>query len=406
MPLTSLSDWLDEQTQPNIIWFVKRLSGNDTLANNTHQAGPYIPKAFLFKVLSALNRSDLFNPKVSLKSYIDSHIDVREAIATWYNNKVNNNGTRNETRLTGFGGSASALLDPENTGAVAIFAFYLDETRQATKCHIWVCEDETEGDLVEDRIGPVEPGKYVIWPLAQQQAFASSFHTTCRLQPNQIPRAWLQTFPTGLDILLKAIELRSLNNLTVDQRLIKRRECEYQIFQSVEEAVELPRIQQGFQTINEFITHANSILQRRKARAGRSLELHVRQILIEEQFRDNTDFAYQASTEPRKAVDFLFPSVQAYKDRNFPAEKLRMLAVKTTCKDRWRQILNEADRIEHKHLLTVQEGVSENQFQEMVNAKVQLVVPKSLLTKYPPSIRQNLQTLESFIGDIRAMNLP
>lgn len=80
-----------------------------------------------------------------------------------------------------------------------------------------------------------------------------------------------------------------------------------------------------------------------------------------------------------------------------------MLAVKTTCKDRWRQILNEAARVGSKHLLTLQEGVSENQFREMNEAKVKLVVPEGLAMSYPASIRSNLQTLESFIGDIRLL---
>ena len=50
MALADLADWMDEFTGPGIIWYVKRLSGNDTLANQTHQAGPYIPKAFLFSI--------------------------------------------------------------------------------------------------------------------------------------------------------------------------------------------------------------------------------------------------------------------------------------------------------------------------------------------------------------------
>lgn len=60
-----------------------------------------------------------------------------------------------------------------------------------------------------------------------------------------------------------------------------------------------------------------------------------------------------------------------------------MLAVKTTMKDRWRQILNEANRVEHKHLLTLQDGISETQFKEMVEAKVTLVVPKTIIEKSP-----------------------
>lgn len=80
-----------------------------------------------------------------------------------------------------------------------------------------------------------------------------------------------------------------------------------------------------------------------------------------------------------------------------------MLAVKTTCKDRWRQILTEADRITTKHLLTLQEGVSEKQFQEMVGEGVQLVVPEPLKTSFPPSVQEHLQTLESFIADVRLL---
>ncbi len=80
-----------------------------------------------------------------------------------------------------------------------------------------------------------------------------------------------------------------------------------------------------------------------------------------------------------------------------------MLAVKTTCKDRWRQILNEAERIPVKHLFTLQEGVSENQFIEMTEAGVRLVVPKALHKSYADPIRPHLQEFESFLGDVRLL---
>jgi hypothetical protein len=84
----------------------------------------------------------------------------------------------------------------------------------------------------------------------------------------------------------------------------------------------------------------------------------------------------------------------------FSSDKLVMLAVKTTCKDRWRQILNEADRVTTKHLLTVQEGVSEGQFREISNAGVKLVVPKKLQEKHPASVRSELTSLETFLSQI------
>ena len=82
-----------------------------------------------------------------------------------------------------------------------------------------------------------------------------------------------------------------------------------------------------------------------------------------------------------------------------------MLAVKTTYRDRWRQILNEADRIMTKHLLTLQEGVSVCQFQEMKDSGVRLVVPAGLKASYPADIRPELVTLENFIGDVRLLGL-
>jgi hypothetical protein len=80
-----------------------------------------------------------------------------------------------------------------------------------------------------------------------------------------------------------------------------------------------------------------------------------------------------------------------------------MLAVKTTCKDRWRQILNEASRIPRKHLLTLQEGVSEGQYAEMLEAQVVLVVPSPLHDKYPRSVRSQLLTVQDFVDRVRGL---
>ena len=82
-----------------------------------------------------------------------------------------------------------------------------------------------------------------------------------------------------------------------------------------------------------------------------------------------------------------------------------MLAVKTTCRDRWRQILNEAGRIRTKHLLTVQQGVSETQFREMKESGVQLVVPSRLHYQHPPALRPELMSLEAFIADVRGLGI-
>jgi hypothetical protein len=400
---------MDETTRSDCVWYIKRLSGNDTLANGTHQAGPYIPKDFLFTLFPSLNQPEAENPDVWFELIIDSHTDRRRVRAVWYNNRLRG-GTRNETRITQLGG-ATLLLDPESTGALTVFAFFLDENHEAESCHVWVCRMETEEDLVEERVGPVEPGKWTVWePGVYQKGILTGSEDagcngSCWLSPEQIPEAWLRVFPSGEEIIRKTLELRPLPAMMPDRRLLRRRDCEYELFKSVEEAIELPNISNGFSSIDEFIARAQTILQRRKSRAGRSLELHLKEIFVEEGLQENRDFSHGAESEPGKKPDFIFPSYTVYRNTSYPDNNLRMLAVKTTCKDRWRQILNEADRISIKHLFTLQEGVSENQFHEMTNSNVRLVVPEPLVGKYPATVQPHLQTLESFIGDIRLLTV-
>ncbi|MBH0238933.1 type II restriction endonuclease [Methylobrevis albus] len=407
MALSDLTDWLGEFCAPGIALCVKRLSGNDTLANGTHQAGPYIPKEFLFRIFPTINRTDEKNPVYWFELAVDSHLDVRKVRAVYYNSKRfegKANG-RDETRLTNFGGGASALLDAESTGALSIFAFPLNDNGAAIGCHVWVCRNEVEEDTAEERFGPVEPGRFIMWSPEQPGLFPpfAAGPAKCWLDPGDIPPTWVAKFPTGAEIVRKAVELRAEHGMPPDKRLLRRRECEFEIFRSVEAAVEFPAIHAGFTNLDDFISRAQTVLQRRKARSGRSLELHTREILIEEQFREGTDFQHGPQSEPGKRPDFLFPSQAAYRDPTFPAARLRMLATKTTCRDRWRQVINEADRIPVKHLLTLQEGVSEAQFHEMTQAKVQLVVPEPLMAKYPASIRTDIMTLESFLGDLRLL---
>ena len=407
MAVSDFTDWLGVFCAPGIALFVKRLSGNDTLANGAHQAGPYIPKDFLFPIFPIINRTDEKNPDHRFELTVDSHMDAREVRVIYYNSKRREgkpNG-RDETRLTNFGGGASALLDPESTGALAVFAFPLDENGSATSCHVWVCRHQTEEDIAEERFGPIEPGRFLMWSPEQPGLFLpyAAGRASCWLEPAEIPPAWLAQFPTGAEIVRKTVELRPDHGTVPDKRLLRRRDCEFEIFRSVEEAIELPAIHAGFTTLDDFISRAQTVLQRRKARSGRSLELHTREILIEERFREGSDFQHGPQSEPGKRPDFLFPSQAAYRDPNFPAARLRMLATKTTCRDRWRQVINEADRIPVKHLLTLQEGVSEAQFREMTQANVQLVVPEPLIEKFPARIREDLQTLESFMGDLRLL---
>ena len=408
MAIEDLADWIAQQSAPSRIWFVKRLSANDTQNTGGHQAGPYIPKDLLFRALPSLNKPDAENPRITFDAFIDSHVGHahQPVTAIWYNNKLRG-GTRNEARITNWGGSSSPLLDPDSTGALAVFSFFADGRTESEGLRIWICDHAIEEELFEDRMGvPIQPGESVIWqPTGPQQpglfAVSRVAVASCRLKPSDMPPAWLTRFPTGREIVDKSIELRPASSATIDELLIKRRDCEFEIFLSIEEAIELDRVKKGYDSIGEFIGHAQSIVQRRKSRAGNSLEFQTHALLREDGFIEGQNFSHKAESEAGKIPDFLFPSGAAYKDGQFPAERLRLLAAKTTARDRWRQVIDEADRIPIKHLLTLQEGVSVKQFAQMEAVGLRLVVPAPLMNAYPEEIRGKLISLETFIGEVR-----
>ena len=147
-----------------------------------------------------------------------------------------------------------------------------------------------------------------------------------------------------------------------------------------------------------FVKLVQSTLQRRKSRAGSALENHLEQI-----FTDNSvTYTRQGITEGRLKPDFIFPGIRMYHDERFSSDRLTMLASKTTCKDRWRQIRNEAARIPNKHLITLEPRISENQTREMQGENVQLVVPKSLFPTYTDAQQRWLMALADFISLVSA----
>ncbi len=388
-----LSIFLNSVRGNEWVWLAKRLSGNDTQLTGGHQAGPYIPKQFILRLFPGLKGTEL-NPRANLPVSIASHETPETAVKViWYNNKLQGTGTRDECRLTNWGGNDSPLLDPENTGALCLFAFYKPKSENdAEFCKVWLCKDAHQEDVLESEIGEVSPGSYIIRNSEQLNTAKES----CALEPAEIPAAWQTNLPTGEELIKKCIDLRpNFRALPPDDRLIRRRDCEYEMFLSLERTLVLPKIKNGFTTVDEFIALANSVGNSRKSRSGKSLELHAMHIFREEGL---THFTHNEITEGKKRPDFIFPSIDAYHDRQFDDAKLAMLGVKTTCKDRWRQIINEADRIPVKHLLTLQQGVSETQFQEMKDHGIVLVVPKKLHDSFPAKIRPELMDFAKFIN--------
>lgn len=107
-------------------------------------------------------------------------------------------------------------------------------------------------------------------------------------------------------------------------------------------------------------------------------------------------------TGNRAKPEFVFPGISHYHNPEFPSTHLTMLGVKSTCKDRWRQVLSEARRVEKKHLFTLEPGISENQTNEMTENRLTLVLPKSLHDSYKPAQKTGLMELCDFISLARS----
>lgn len=403
--MQQLISWIDQHLYSmSCDWYIKRLSRNDTLANTTHQAGPYIPKSFMFHVLPDLHNEAILNPRVVLRTSIGGQTQ-RDVTAIWYNNKLFGQ-TRNEVRLTNFGGQESILLHPDSTGSIAIFAFYGDVGDGQYGCDIWVSQSREEEDYIQEVFGAIEPNTRHAVTLLRDGS-SGDFRLLarplegCVLRADEIDEHWHEQFPSSTHILHLVLRRRPFRQNHIDELLMNRRECEYVLFQSIEEVIVKRRLERHFTTVHDFVAYAQTVLQRRKARSGRSLELHVHQLLQECGLQEDVHFSYNKVTEQNKTPDFVFPSARDYNDRTYPAHLLRMLAVKTTVKDRWRQILHEADRIPMKHLLTLQEGVSDNQWLEMKEAGVVLVVPRPIQKFYPVHMRNDIVSLEEFVRLVR-----
>ena len=212
----------------------------------------------------------------------------------------------------------------------------------------------------------------------------------------------------------KTVEFSDLARLTLpevraeddpDIALVAWLSHEEALFRRLERRIVTTRLEKGFvdekrsTDVDGFIRFSLSVQNRRKSRMGQSLEHHLEAI-----FRTH-EIAYVrgAVTENGQRPDFLFPSEEAYRSAPDTGDAcLTMLGAKSTCKDRWRQVLAEASKIPRKHLVTLEPGISEPQTIQMENSDLQLVVPQSIQETYTDNQRAWLWNLNDFIRGVEA----
>ncbi|MHB0967051.1 MAG: type II restriction endonuclease [Bellilinea sp.] len=182
-----------------------------------------------------------------------------------------------------------------------------------------------------------------------------------------------------------------------DDTLITWLDYEEKLFRAMEKIIVQEKLNKGFDSVDDFIDYSLSTQNRRKSRMGYALQNHLSFLFTQH----NLKYETEKSTEGKNKPDFLFPGKSEYMDSSFDENLLVMLGAKSSCKERWRQILTEANRIKVKHLCTLEQAISKDQTDEMVTHHVQLVLPAQFHSTYSEIQQNNIWSVNQFINFVK-----
>lgn len=185
-------------------------------------------------------------------------------------------------------------------------------------------------------------------------------------------------FPSTAEMSRFARERIPAIGATADEALWAWLDMEERLFRALERVIVGERLEQGFASVDDFLTCSLSVQNRRKSRMGHALENHLAAVFD----RHAVAYSPQVRTEGNRTADFVFPSAHAYRDQGFPPARLTVLAAKSTCKDRWPQVLADADRVPAKHLCTLDTALSSFQLADMLSKQILPVMPARVLAGY------------------------
>lgn len=385
--LSDFSESAIKATEDGQTTYCKFITPNDTGSTGGHQSGYHISKTAWSLFFDSPGVRGVNKDKTVIIQWQDDF--ETESRFTYYGT-----GTRNEYRLTRFG-RGFPFLNDENIGSLLVISKVADNHYKA-----YALEAEIEIENYLNFFG-ISPDK-------ANGLISELTATPTNLQGliDDYIRSLSNGFPTTEILSAKAREIFFSANQQNEQfaaqfpdlAITDWVDTEFDLFKAVERYLYSSQLTQPFNDVEKLVSFSNTVLNRRKSRAGKSLEHHLEKIFDV----NNLPYTSQGITEGKKKPDFIIPSITLYHDNSFSDDKLVFLGAKTTCKDRWRQVLNEAVRIPHKHLFTLQQGISSNQLQEMKDENLTLVVPEKHLSTFPAEHREDILTLKSFISQAKA----
>ena len=272
----------------------KFITANDTGSTGGHQCGYHISREAwsMFLDEEAVRGNNIDKP-IRIHWQNDFETDSRF--------KYYGVGTRNEYRITRFG-HGFPFLNDECVGDLLILARLADDYYEAFVLqsdddidyffsYFNLSYDKTnqiidvsQTELPEQRLLSLINelvAQYSVFPDTRTMAEGAR---ACFNEANEI---------TTQDIVLSP-----------DNVLLGWLDTEYTLFKYMEEKVYSDVTTMPFPSIDAFVTMANEVLNRRKSRAGKSLEHHLADIFS----RNDLIFEEQVITEEKKKPDFVFPN--------------------------------------------------------------------------------------------------
>ena len=349
-----------------------------------------------------------FKGRFILLSDEEDKILNTEGSLTWYDARLNH-ATRTEYRLYY---SANAAIENASVGDLLIIA----RTGIDSLAIIIAPANSTSEKQLMWLFGLSEvQNKFIILDLSdttEELSFAGKYIlSSLGFDTDEVKEDYLslifktfgETFPTtNLFSEFTRSTIKEVSPIEEpDKTLLMWMEREELLFRTLEKHIVEQKLKEGFGSdgidVDDFISFSLGVQNRRKARAGLAFENHLSII-----FNVN-DIKYSKGkvTELNKKPDFIFPGIQQYHTDDFDTTLLTMLGVKTSAKDRWRQVLSEASRIKKKHLLTLEPAISKNQTDEMISENLQLVIPQEILQTFKAEQQKDILNVYEFIKKVK-----
>lgn len=365
--------------------FCHFITPNDVGATGGHQSGFTIPTAVYSMFFDSPGQKGEVKDRLIKVKWQDEFTTDSRAI--YYGQK-----SRNEYRMTRFG-RGFPFLKEDKVGSLLVVARHSDDCYDA---FVFETEDDIENFMSVFNMSFEDNNKFidVFGNRPAEKTYAQAiakFVSNCSAFPDT-------SVMSAFARKAYAIAFGSADAVNEpDTVLLKWIDAEYQLFLSIERKLNSDILTHPFGSISDFVERANSVLNVRKARAGKSLEHHLSAIFT----ANRLSFEEQVVTENKKKPDFVFPNGRCYHHFEFLSDKLTILGAKTTCRDRWNQVAYEAERADFKYLFTTQPGMSLDNLVGLEKLNVGVVAPQKNIESFPKAFRYKIWTLAKFVEMVK-----